>query len=111
MFGMVTILKLLALSKCNYILQNIPVTKEILTKLELMLFRFLWKDKRDKIKRKQMIQSYENGGVKMIDVRSQLETFQIKWVQRLISSDDASWKSIPHFHYDKYGNFFFVSLT
>lgn len=62
MLGRVTILKTLALSKCNYILQNIPVTKEILTKLEILLFRFLWKDKNDKIKRKQMIQSYENGG-------------------------------------------------
>ena len=39
----------------------------------------------------------------MIDVRPQLEIFQIKWVQRLISSDGASWKSIPRFHLDKYG--------
>lgn len=108
LFGRVTILKTLALSKCNYILQNIPVTKEILTKLETLLFRFLWKDKNDKIKRKQMIQSYENGGVKMIDVRSQLETFQIKWVQRLISPDDASRKSIPRFHFDKYGKNFCI---
>ena len=75
--------------------------------LETILYRFLWNDKHDKIKRKQMVQNYENGGLKMVYVRCQLETFQSKWVNRLINTEDGTWKITPQFCIDKYVNVFF----
>ena len=106
LFGRITILKTLVVSKCNYLLQSIAVPKEILNRLETMLFRFLWNNENDKIMRKQMIQNYENGGEKMVDVRCQLETVQIKWVNRLMTSEEATWKIISRFCIDKYGKDF-----
>ena len=89
LFGKVTVLKTLIMSKCNYLLQTITVhvSKEILHKIETIVYKFLWNDKNDKIKRKQMTQEYKKGGIKMIDVKTQLEIFQIKWVNRLISGE------------------------
>ena len=103
LFGRVTILKTLIMSKCNYLLQTITVTKEILNKIESIMYKFLWNDKNDKIKRKQMIQQYDKGGIKMIDIKTQLETFQIKWINRLITGENATWKIIPRYYTDKYG--------
>ena len=94
------------MSKCNYLLQSITVTKEVLAKIESLFFKFLWDEKPDKIKRKQLVQSYEKGGVSMIDINAQLQTFRIKWVNRLISNTDMNWKIIPKFHLDKYGKNF-----
>lgn len=62
LFGRITVLKSLAMSKCNYLLQCITVTQEVLAKIESLFFKFLWNDKNDKIKRKQLMQNYENGG-------------------------------------------------
>lgn len=107
-FGKITVIKTLAISKCNHLLQNINTPNEILTKLDRLFFKFLWNDKNDKVKRIQMKQPYENGGLKMVDVKQQLEIFRIKWVNRLITSENASWKIIPSFYFDKYGKEFLI---
>ena len=106
LFGKITVLKTLTMSKCNYLLQCITVTNEIIAKIESLFFKFLWNDKPDKLKRKQLIQNYEKGGLRMIDIKTQLQTFQIKWVLRLISDNDTTWKIIPKFHFQKYGKNF-----
>ena len=108
--GKITVIKALALPKCNYmyLLQRLTPTKEILDKIERLFFKFLWDDKNDRIKRKQIIQSYENGGLKMPDIKSQLQTLQIKWINRLISKEDMSWKIIPTYYFDKYGKNFLL---
>ena len=108
LFGRITVLKSLAMSKCNYLLQCITVTKDILAKIESLFFKFLWNDKNDKVKRKQLTQNYEHGGIRMADVKTQLQTFQIKWVNRLISDDEMNWKVIPKFYFNKYGNNFLL---
>ena len=96
------------MSKCNYLLQCITVTNEILAKIESLFFKFLWNDKNEKIKRKQLTQNYENGGIKMADVKTQLKTIKIKWVNRLISGDEMNWKVIPKYYFNKYGNYYLV---
>ena len=50
-----------------------------------------------------MIQQYDKGGIKMIDIKTQLEKFQIKWIHRLITGENATWKIIPRYYSDKYG--------
>ena len=45
LFGKVTVLKTLIMSKCHYLLQTITVSKEILHKIETILYKFLWNDK------------------------------------------------------------------
>ena len=44
----------------------------------------------------------------MIDVKTQLEIFQIKWVNRLISGEDAAWKTIPRYYTERYGKDFVI---
>ena len=106
LLGKITILKTLAMSKCNYLLQCITVTSEGLAKLEHLFFKFIWNDKPDKIKRKQLTQNYDKCGLRMVDIKTQLQTFQIKWVHRLVNGNDANWKTIPQFYFDKYGKHF-----
>ena len=89
------------MAKCNYLLQCITVTNEIVAKIESLFFKFLWNDTPDKLKR-----NYEKGGLRMIDIKTQLQTFQIKWVLRFISDNDTTWKIIPKFHFEKYGKNF-----
>ena len=83
------------MSKCNYHLQCITVTKEIIAKIERLLFQFLWNEKNEKIKRKQLTQNYKNGGIRIEDIKTQLQTFRIKWVNRLILDNDMNRKIIP----------------
>ena len=43
------------------------VPEDIISKINSMLFEFIWNGKADKVKRKIIIQDYSEGGLKMID--------------------------------------------
>jgi hypothetical protein len=63
-------------------------------------FKFLWNNKQDKIKRNTIIADYENGGLKMLDIKSFLKAQKAMWAKRLVSPDHASWKAVPMFFFD-----------
>ena len=50
------------------------------------MYEFLWDKKPDKIKRKTIIQSFENGGLKMIDIFKFLKSLISSWIKRLLDT-------------------------
>ena len=62
-------LPLLIIPKLVYISSLLPTPKEIIQELNQLLFKFLWKGT-DKTTRLSVINEYENGGLKMIDLES-----------------------------------------
>ena len=61
--GKVLIIKTIALAKVVYLINAISVPKWVINTINKELFSFLWKNKRDKVSRKAMINTIENGGV------------------------------------------------
>ena len=47
------------------------------------MFDFVWDGKPDKIKREILIQSYENGGLKMTDIDIFIKTIKCSWIKRV----------------------------
>jgi hypothetical protein len=43
-----------------------------------MIYKFIWNDKREKVKRETMNTNYLEGGLKMIDIDKYIEAIQIK---------------------------------
>ena len=69
LIGKITVLKTFAVPKLIYPLTVIESPSEaILKEVETSMFKFLWNCKPDKIKRDQIIQDYNDGGLKMIDI-------------------------------------------
>ena len=54
------------------------------------IFKYIWNDKPDRIKRAQFKQNYENGGVKMPDIESHINALKINWIRR-IALGDQKW--------------------
>jgi hypothetical protein len=87
-FGRITVIKTLAMSKLTYLFLNIPdPSDKFLDELQGMFFNFLWSGKKDKIKRQSTYQSYEEGGLKMINVKAYLSSLKITWLKRILSND------------------------
>ena len=96
--GKITLIKTLFLSKLTYLLLNIPdPSPEFLKDLDQLLLRFLWGGKTNKIKKKIICKSYEEGGLKMVDIHSFLATLKISWLQRL-SDSSSSFSEWPHLY-------------
>lgn len=80
LLGKITITKSLAVSQIVYVLSSLPTPQGILQELNSSLYDFLWDGKRDKIKRSEMINDYDKGGLKMVDIQSFNTSLKIKWV-------------------------------
>ena len=69
-FGTIMVVKATALSKITHLFMNLhdPDAK-FLYDLNLLLYNFLWDGKQFKIKRSGVCQTYEAGGLNMLDVK------------------------------------------
>ena len=91
-YGKVTIIKSFLIPKFVYVCSLLPTPKEIVNKLNQLLFKFLWKGT-DKVTRVSVINDYENGGLKMIDLESMVKSLRLAWLKRLFNDSNATWKT------------------
>ena len=53
-----------------------------------LLFSFLWKNKKDKMKRNVVCQLLENGDLNFINFEIMVKSLRLAWIARLISNSD-----------------------
>ena len=87
--GKIIIAKTFLISQLVYFMQAFIIPEKVLTEINRILFRFIWK-KRDnnkkafeKVKRVVMCNDYTQGGLKMIDIKQMQISFILQWVIRL----------------------------
>ena len=78
-------IKSFLIPKFVYICASLPTPNEVL------LFKFLWKGI-DKIRRVLVINEYGEGGLKMIDLDTMVESLRLAWLKRIFNENDGTWK-------------------
>ena len=92
------------MSQIVYLLSSLPTSKEMLQKINSILYDFLWDSKGDKIKKTEMINNYEKGGLKMIDIQSFNTSLKLKWVQNYLNTENkGKWKALFDYFLERYG--------
>ena len=79
LYGKVLIIKSLELSNLIYSISNVNVLKEIVSMVKDKMFWFLWKNKKDKIKRTSMYQDLSTGGLRMVDIELTIKSLRLAW--------------------------------
>jgi len=69
------------------------VPENVVKHVNSIIYNFLWNGKTDKVKRKILIQEIDIGGLNMIDFDNYVKAAKVKWIQRYLKHNDASWKS------------------
>lgn len=83
--GKIAVIKSLALSKINHLILSLPNPPEkIIKEIQNMFYKYLWNNGPDKIKRKTIIQNYDKGGIRMIDLTNFIYSLKLTWIRRLI---------------------------
>ena len=81
--GKIAIVKSLALSQLTYMFSILPnPSQEFMKKVEKALFKFIWNNKPDKVKREVLYSTKENGGLKMTNIAHFSDALKIAWVKR-----------------------------
>ena len=108
LYGKVLIIKSLGLSNLIYSISNTNVPKEIVSTVKDKMFRFLWKNKKDKIKRTSLYRDFSNGGLRMVDIELTIRSLRLAWIQRLIFGNKGNWKNVPDHFFKKHGGLNFL---
>jgi exonuclease III len=91
--GRITILKTMVVPKLIYALNVLPTPPPgKIKEIEDSFYKFIWKDKPDKVKRDTIIADYRDGGLKMPDISSQNISLKTLWIHRL-SEKEGNWSS------------------
>ena len=94
LLGKITVIKSLLVSQLLYILTPLPSHDKFLEDVDRIFFNFLWDGKGDKIKRTEMINKYDKGGLKMLDVKSKFSLSKVDMDKKkyLNNENSGKWK-------------------
>ena len=95
--GKITVLKCLVMPHILHIASVLYIDSEIIKKLEDMFFDFLWTKGRHAVKKVQIIQSIENGGMKMVSISNMIRAAKIMFIKCLLDDFDTKWKYLSWF--------------
>ena len=82
MVGKIMIAKSLIIPNITYVASVTNIDKEYVSKFKTMIYKFIWNDKRETVKRETMNKNYLEGGLTMIDIDKYIEAIQIKWIEK-----------------------------
>ena len=82
--GKVTLINSLIIPQFIYLLSSLPSPGKPFFKLfEKRIFKFIWDDKPDKIKRQYMYNSFENGGLNLKSLEILNESLKASWISKI----------------------------
>ena len=111
LLGKITIIKSLAVSQIVYLLSSLPSHQKIVHEINSVLYDFLWDSKGDKIKRTEIINDYDKGGLKMTHIQSFNASLKTKWVQSYLNTENTcKWKAFFDYYLETYGGKLFTFL-
>ena len=77
-----------------------------------MCFNFLWDGKGDKIKRDIMISDYNNGGLRMVDIKLFNKALKFSWITKYLDSGNhGKWKLLFDLESQPFGGEEFFEVT
>ena len=80
LFGKVMLIKTLAISQLIYSASNLPVPAGIEDSVKTKCFKFLWRNKKEKIKRSGLYQDSNKGGLRMTDISLMFKSLKLAWI-------------------------------
>ena len=101
-------MKVLGVSQLVYAASMLTVPEALIKSVHNNLFAFLWKNRKDKIKRMVMYQPLEYGGINFMHFHPLVKSLRLAWIARLLGDSDDKWKAIPNFYFHGYDGLSFL---
>ena len=82
----------------------INVPEWVINTVESAIYGFVWKGKKDRIKRTVLINNFRNGGLNMVEIRSKITSLKANVVKRFFENQsDTLWKECFTQHLNYFG--------
>ena len=107
-YGKSLLVKALGISQLVYAASMLTVPESVIKTVQENLFAFLWKNRKDKIKRMVMYQPVAEGGINFVNFYMVVKSLCLAWIGRLLGESDDQWKVIPNYYFRNYGGLLFL---
>ena len=85
--GKITVIKNFALPKLIFALSSLPnPPKSSIDRIERLCILLYGMDKPDIVKRSILIQNYEKGGIKIINIEKIIMSLTLTWIKKILDS-------------------------
>ena len=98
LFGRTLLAKSLGLSQLIYTTSMLSVPETAIQQTQRKLFAFLWKNKKDRIKRQVFFRPLSKGGLGFPCFRTAVKALRLSWIGRLLNNTHDTWTAIPNYH-------------
>ena len=94
MYGRIQIIKTFVMSQFMYVSSVIHTPPEVIRRINKLVFKFIWRNKSERLKRRVLMSNIVNGGLKAPDFQSMIGAARLKWIKKISTSAEAPWKLI-----------------
>ena len=91
------VVKCLGIPNLIYSASVLPMPNTYVPSIKDAIFKFIWNNKRDKIKRDVMYQDYPKGGLRAPNIDILFKSLNLAWIQRLLTEDPLSSETLNQF--------------
>ena len=89
--GRIVLVKTLGISKLIYNCTVLPVPAGFSEKVNGYIFKFIWDEKKPKVKMKTVIGKKDQGGLTMVDFSIKCKALKASWIKRFEKSESCSY--------------------
>ena len=108
LYGRTMLVKALGISKTVYMAYMLSVLGTVVKTVQDKIFKFLWKNKKDKVKRVVLYQPFSHGGVNFPHVHTVVQSLRLSWLGRFLNCTNETWQAISNSYFNKYGGLPFL---
>ena len=108
LYGRTMLVKSLGISKIVYAASMLRVPETVVKTVQDRIFKFLWKNKKDKVKRVVMYQPFSHGGVNFPNIHTAVKSLRLSWLGRFLNCTNETWQAIPNSYFNKCGGLPFL---
>ncbi|RUA06506.1 MAG: hypothetical protein DSY43_01870 [Gammaproteobacteria bacterium] len=105
LYGKSQVVRSLAISQLLFVCSKISVPHSFIKKVEKEITKFLWNEKKPKVKYKTLIADYNEGGIRLPDFESIIQANRAGWALKLTmdSKERSYWKYFAQILFKSFG--------
>ena len=108
LYGKSLLAKTLGMSQLVYAASMLSVPNAVIRNVQSELCSFLWRNRKDKIKRAVIYQPLKEGGLNFVNFETMVKCLRLAWIKRFLTNSNDSWKAIPNYYFSSYGGLQFL---
>jgi hypothetical protein len=93
-YGRIQIVKTFVMSQFMYVSSVIHTPPQVVKMVNKLVFNFIWRSKRERLKRIVLMGTIANGGMQAPHFQTMVQAAILKWIKELADNTEDIWKLI-----------------